>query len=72
MLGDFWAKFPDVSVNLELENLYIEMISEGYDATIRVGEMEGSSLRARKIAETTIRMVANPGYLQRAGRPRRI
>ena len=59
-------------MNLELENLYIEMISEGYDATIRVGEMEDSSLRARKIAKTTIRMVANPGYLQRAGRLRRI
>lgn len=72
MLGDFLAKFPDVSVNLELENLYIEMISEGYDAAIRVGEMEDSSLRAHKIAETTIRMVANPGYLQCAGRPRRI
>ena len=48
------------------------MISEGYDAAIRVGETEVSSLRARKFAETTIRMVASPGYLQRAGRPRRI
>ena len=72
MLGDFLAKFPDVSVNLELENLYIEMISEGYDAAIRVGEMEDSSLRAHKIAETTIRMVVSPEYLQHAGRPRRI
>ena len=46
VLGDFLAQFPDVSMNLEL---YIEMISEGYDAAIRVGEMEDSSLRARKI-----------------------
>ena len=60
VLGDFLAQFPDVSVNLELDNRYIEMISEGYDAAIRVGEMEDSSLRARKIAETTIRMVASP------------
>ena len=59
-------------MNLELENLYIEMISEGYDAAIRVGEMEDSPLREHKIAETTIRMVATPGYLQCAGRPRRI
>ena len=48
------------------------MISEGYDAATRVGEMEDSSLRARKIAETTICMVASPGYLHGAGRPRRI
>ena len=40
VLGDFLAQFPDVSVNLELDNRYIEMISEGYDAAIRVGEME--------------------------------
>ena len=72
VLGDFLAQFPDVSVNLELDNRYIEMISEGYDAATRVGEMEDSSLRARKIAETTICMVASPGYLQGVGRPRRI
>ena len=72
VLGDFLAQFPDVSVNLKLDIRYIEMISEGYDAAIRVGEMEDSSLRARKIAETTIHMVASPGYLQCAGRPCRI
>ena len=31
VMGDFLAQFPDVSVNLELDNRYIEMISEGYD-----------------------------------------
>lgn len=39
VLGDFLAQFPDVSVNLELDNRYIEMISEGYDAAILLGEM---------------------------------
>lgn len=72
VLGDFLMQFPDVSVNKELENRYTEMISEGYDVAICVGEMDDSSLRARKIAETTIRMFASPGYIQRAGRPRRI
>jgi hypothetical protein len=37
------------------------MISEGYGAAIRVGEMEKSFLRTRKIAETTISMVASKG-----------
>ena len=72
VLGDFLAQFPDVSVNLELDNRYIEMISEGYDAATRVGAMEDSSLRAHQIAETTICMVASHGYLQGVGRPRRI
>ena len=34
VLGDFLAQFPDVSLNLELDNHYIEMISEGYNAAI--------------------------------------
>lgn len=67
VLGDFLGQYPDVSVNLKLDNRYIKMISEGYGAAIRVGEMEKSFLRTRKIAETTIRMVASKGYIRRAG-----
>ncbi len=72
VLGSFLSQYPDMSVNLELDNRYIELISEGYDAAIRVGEMEDSTLRARKIADSTLRMVASPKYLEVHGRPRRI
>jgi DNA-binding transcriptional LysR family regulator len=72
VLGEFLSRYPDMSVNLELDNRYIELISEGYDAAIRVGEMEDSTLRARKIADCTLRMVASPKYLAAHGRPRRI
>lgn len=72
VLGDFLSQYPDMSVNLELDNRYIELISEGYDAAIRVGEMEDSTLRARKIADSTLRMVASPKYLEVHGRTRRI
>ena len=72
VLGDFLSQYPDMSVNLELDNRYIELISEGYDAAIRVGEMEDSTLRARKIADSTLRMVASPKYLEVHGRPHRI
>ncbi len=72
VLGNFLSQYPDMSVNLELDNRYIELFSEGYDAAIRVGEMEDSTLRARKIADSTLRMVASPKYLEVHGRPRRI
>ena len=72
VLGDFLSQYPDMSVNLELDNRYIELISEGYDAAICVGEMEDSTLCARKIADSTLRMVASPKYLEVHGRPRRI
>ena len=39
---------------------------------IRVGELEDSSLRARKICETTQRMIGSPAYFQTYGKPKRI
>lgn len=72
VLGDFLQEFPDITVNMVLNNRYVELISEGFDLAIRIGEMEDSSLRARKLAETTRRMIASPAYFDRHGRPARI
>ncbi len=72
ILGEFLNRYPEVSVNMVLKNRYVELISEGFDLAIRMGEMEDSSLRARKICETTQRLIASPDYLEQAGRPARI
>lgn len=72
ILGNFLSKFPGVSVNMELNNRYVELISEGFDAAIRVGELKYSSLRARKLTDTTVRLVASPDYLAKHGRPKRL
>ncbi|MCB1390213.1 MAG: LysR family transcriptional regulator [Rhodobacteraceae bacterium] len=72
VLDEFLSEFPEISVNMVLKNRYVELISEGFDMSIRVGEMEDSSLRARKITETTQRLIAAPRYFQAQGRPTRI
>jgi DNA-binding transcriptional LysR family regulator len=72
ILGQFLERYPDVSVNMVLKNRYVELISEGFDLAIRMGEMDDSSLRARKICETTQRLIAAPSYLAAQGRPQRI
>lgn len=72
VLGEFLREFPDITVNMVLNNRYVELISEGFDMAIRIGEMEDSTLRARKLAETTMRMIAAPSYLERYGVPQRI
>lgn len=72
ILDEFLADYPDISVNMVLKNRYVELISEGFDMAIRVGEMEDSSLRARKISETTQRLIASPKYFEQHGRPERI
>ena len=72
ILGPFLHAYPDITVNMVLNNRYVELISEGFDMAIRVGELDDSSLRARKLAETHKRMIAAPDYFQRYGRPQKI
>ena len=72
VLDEFLSEYPDISVNMVFKNRYVELISEGFDMSIRVGEMEDSSLRARKITETAQRLIAAPRYFQQHGRPQKI
>jgi DNA-binding transcriptional LysR family regulator len=72
ILGEFLKEYPDISINMVLNNRYVELISEGFDMAIRMGELEDSTLRARRLCETTKRMVGAPGYFQKFGRPQRI
>ncbi len=72
VLGEFLNRYSEVSVNMVLKNRYVELISEGFDLAIRMGEMEDSTLRARKICETTQRLIAAPAYLDAHGTPGRI
>ena len=72
ILGGFLHEYPDITVNMVLNNRFVELISEGFDMAIRVGELEDSSLRARKLTETTKRMIASPDYFKKFGRPQKI
>lgn len=72
LMGGFLQAYPDISLNMVLDNRYVELISEGFDMAIRVGELEDSSLKARKICETTMRMIGAPSYFEKHGYPERI
>jgi len=72
VLGDFLQEYPGITVNMVLNNRYVELISEGFDMAIRIGELEDSTLRARKLAETSRRMIAAPAYFAQFGRPEKI
>jgi DNA-binding transcriptional LysR family regulator len=72
ILGEFLLAFPDITINMVLNNRYVELISEGFDLAIRVGELEDSSLRARKLTETHKRMIGSPRYFAANGRPEKI
>ncbi len=72
IIGAFMEELPDLTVSLVLQNRFAELISEGFDLGVRVGELEDSTLRARKFASAEKRLVASPAYLERYGRPANI
>lgn len=69
MLADFMAQHPLIDVDLHLSDAKIDLIEMGLDATIRIAEMPDSSLRARRLADIQLHMVAAPTYLDARGRP---
>ncbi len=71
-LGGFLHQYPEINVNLVLNNRYVELISEGFDLAIRIGEMEDSTLRSRKLTEANMKMVGAPEYFAKRGKPARI
>jgi DNA-binding transcriptional LysR family regulator len=51
-LSDFLQKYPDVQVDLQLNDHLQDMVSEGLDVTLRIGELRDSGLIARQIGST--------------------
>ena len=68
----FQRQYPQVSIELQLEDRVVDMVGEGYDIGFRTGEPEDSSLIARKIARNRLLIVASPDYLARHGEPRTV
>jgi len=71
-VSEFLQLYPDVSINLTLDDNYVEIIADGYDVAIRIGNLVDSSMRVRKISETVTRLVASKEYLDKNGTPKTI
>ncbi|MGR3616201.1 MAG: LysR family transcriptional regulator [Paracoccaceae bacterium] len=72
VLRDFLADFPGIKLEVVLNNRCVELISEGFDMAVRIGDLDDSSLRARKLTETSRRILASPSYIQKNGLPETI
>ena len=69
-VSEFMSRYPDLHVELDLTDRFIDPIEEGVDVAIRIAKLDDSSLIARKIAETTPILVASPDYLKANGMPK--
>ena len=68
-IAAFMAAYPDLNVELTLNDRFIDPVEEGVDVTIRIAALADSSLIARKIARTRRVVVASPAYLAAHGTP---
>ena len=69
MVAQFTKAHPLVDVDLHLSDAHIDIVEMGLDATIRIADMPDSSLRARRLADVTMHVVASSAYLDERGRP---
>jgi DNA-binding transcriptional LysR family regulator len=68
-LLEFAAAYPDVSLDVTSTDRMVNLVEEGFDVAVRIGQLGDSSLVARKLAAVRIVTCASPDYLTRAGPP---
>lgn len=68
-IPDFLQRYPEVSLDLDLNDRRVDLISEGYDMALRIGKLEDSSMIARRLAPLDRVICASPAYLERHGEP---
>ena len=70
VLPAFAARYPDVELDLDFNDRFVDVIEGGFDAVVRSGPLTDSRLVARRLGAFRFVLCAAPGYLARAGTPR--
>lgn len=65
----FLKQHPKIKIHLTLDNRFVDLVSEGFDVAIRIGNLSDSSLRARKISTTKLAIIGSKDYLKKKGAP---
>lgn len=69
-MTDYLSEWPEVTLELDLSNRMTDLVEEGFDAAVRIGQLQDSSFVARPLKPYRMRACASPTYLARAGIPR--
>ncbi|HYC05657.1 MAG TPA: LysR family transcriptional regulator [Azospirillaceae bacterium] len=71
LLHEFRARYPDIDLKLGLGDRPVDLVQEGIDCVLRIGELQDSSLIARRVGLLPHVTCASPAYLARKGVPTR-
>ncbi|MGE8067110.1 LysR substrate-binding domain-containing protein [Pseudomonas sp. NPDC089569] len=70
MLPEFLKAYPHVSILADYNERLVDIIDEGFDAAIRIGELEDNRLIARKLSDHRRILCASPDYIRLHGMPK--
>ena len=65
----FQTQYPDIRVELLLEDRVVDLVGEGFDIGFRIGEPKESNLISKQIARNRLLIVAAPAFLEKYGQP---
>jgi len=70
LLHEFLARYPEVSLDLNLNDARVDLVQERFDVAVRMSTLTDSTLVSRRLAPCPIHIVASPAYLKRHGTPK--
>jgi DNA-binding transcriptional LysR family regulator len=72
LVPEFRHAFPQITLELDTDELNIDLLERRTDVAIRIGALRDSTLHARPLATSRIRVLASPAYLGEHGRPKTV
>ncbi|MEZ9198877.1 LysR substrate-binding domain-containing protein [Shewanella sp. 10N.286.54.B9] len=69
LINDFLTQYPELEVQMNLTNLKVDLVDQGYDLAIRLGQLEDSSMMAKRLSSRTQYVCASPSYVSTYGLP---
>ena len=69
ILPDFLARYPEVTLDVNLADHQVDLVAEGYDLAVRIARLQDSSLLARRICDMRVLLVGAPHYFEAFGKP---
>lgn len=68
-ISRFLSSYPEIQIDLSLNDRFVDPLEEGIEVMIRIGELEDSSMIARRLAPYRLIACASPEYLAKRGNP---
>ncbi|CNE47453.1 LysR substrate-binding domain-containing protein [Yersinia nurmii] len=72
MIGGFRELYPQIDLELNTDDLNIDLLEQRTDIAIRIGALRDSTIHARLLGSSRLRILASPEYIQRHGAPETI